>query len=72
MIGDMRTPAHTKDCRVCGAPFKVRAGAAGATVNCPAHRGRKPATPKVKTWPAIECGRCGKVHTTLRCDRCGF
>lgn len=20
----------------------------------------------------VACGRCGHVHTTLRCDRCGF
>lgn len=28
--------------------------------------------PKAKSWPAIECGRCGKMHTTLKCDGCGF
>lgn len=56
-------------CRVCGAAFK--ASPAGTTVNCPAHRGtvRKA---KTKTWAPVACGRCGHVHTTLRCDRCGF
>ena len=64
------TPATFPRCRECGEPFKPSPG--GATVHCPKHRGRKPAAPKAKTWPAIECGRCGKTHTTLRCDGCGF
>jgi hypothetical protein len=71
----MTTPSFTKTCRHCGAPFTVRAGAAGATVHCKAHRStasRRTTKPKVKTWPAIACGRCGHVHTTLRCDACGF
>jgi hypothetical protein len=57
-------------CRVCGDPFTP--SPAGTTVNCPAHRGRKVAAAKPKVWPAIACGRCGKVHTTLKCDGCGF
>lgn len=67
----MPNPAtHTAECRVCGAAFQP--SRTGATVNCPKHRGRQPAAPKAKTWPAIECGRCGKTHTTLKCDGCGF
>lgn len=63
----MSNPAPT--CRVCGAAFKASPG--GTTVNCPQHRGRV-AAPKAKTWTAVACGRCGHMHTTLRCDRCGF
>lgn len=68
----MTKTAHTAHCRTCGKPFTRRAGATGWVVNCSEHRGRKAAAPKAKKWPAIECGRCGKVHTTLKCDGCGF
>jgi hypothetical protein len=59
-------------CRHCGAEFT--ASRTGKTVHCPAHRTaesrRTPAKPK--GYPAISCIKCGHVHTTLRCDRCGF
>ena len=60
------------ECRHCGAAFT--ASRTGSTVHCPAHRTvesrRAPAKPR--QWPAIACSQCGHVHTTLRCDRCGF
>lgn len=60
---------RTKPCRACGKPFAV--SPANTTVNCPEHRGRT-TTKRAKSYTAVACGRCGHVHTTLRCDRCGF
>lgn len=59
-------------CNHCGAPFKRSRG--DSTVNCPAHRtAQSRRAPRgVRQYPAIPCSQCGHVHTTLRCDRCGF
>ena len=48
-----------KHCKKCGAPFK--ASPAGATVNCPTHRGR---TPKGSTQARmVTTCKCGKTVT---------
>jgi hypothetical protein len=59
-------------CRHCGAEFT--ASRTGSTVHCAAHRTAESrrAAPKAKSYTPMACARCGHVHTTLRCDRCGF
>lgn len=58
-------------CRDCGASFK--ASPAGTTVRCPDCRAaRKGKSSGPKKFRPVACGRCGHVHTTLKCDRCGF
>ena len=63
----MITSTH-RACKKCGAQFKK--SPSDSTVNCPDCR--EGAKQKVKSYRAIECCRCGKVHTTLKCDGCGF
>lgn len=58
-------------CRHCNAEFA--ASPSGTTVHCPSHRtAESRRTPRRTGFAAVACGRCGHVHTTLRCDRCGF
>lgn len=64
----MTTTTDTKPCSRCGKPFKR--SKADYTVNCPACRSG--AQQKSKQYKPVACGQCGHVHTTIRCDRCGF
>jgi DNA-directed RNA polymerase subunit RPC12/RpoP len=57
-----------KECAKCGKPLKR--SLTDYTVNCPDCRGRT-RKPTGKYSP-VTCARCGHVHTTLKCDRCGF
>ena len=61
----------TKRCRDCEREFKR--SPADSTVRCPACRasGRAPAA-RAATYAPVACAMCGHVHTTLKCDRCGF
>lgn len=70
------THAHatTKTCRTCGAPFTVRAGAAGHAVNCPDHRRSAVVQPRHQ-----DCTRCNGTRVdpvkaggtvAMPCQRC--
>jgi DNA-directed RNA polymerase subunit RPC12/RpoP len=59
----------TKSCACCGREF--RRSPADATVRCPDCR-RTTRKSYAAGYRPVACGRCGHVHTTLRCDRCGF
>lgn len=70
LIPTQRRPMTTitRACRDCGQVF--RRSRADTTVRCPECRHRK--TAKAAHYNAVACGRCGHVHITLRCDRCGY
>lgn len=63
--------ATTKECRKCGAAFKVRAGAAGHAVHCiPCRKptgAAAPAGPEAEYLArvaAMKCSRCGGTRAT--------
>ena len=75
----MTTFATTKNCRVCGAAFTVRAGAAGHTVNCPDHRASAVRKAADRAAAKVNCDRCGGTRVdpvkaggvvSMPCQRC--
>lgn len=60
---------HDATCRDCGATFQ----STGYTVRClDCRHGGKATTDAPKSYKPVACGQCGHVHTTLKCDRCGY
>lgn len=74
----------TKSCVDCNAIFAKSKN--DRTVRCPACRAQRAGNAghprdgftydhrgvRVDGFAPIACGQCGHVHTTIKCDRCGF